>query len=209
MSFMARYYDRMLAASEEACLRDWRRELLANAKGLTVEVGAGSGANIAHYPEAVSELILTEPDAQMRQLLLDKREVLAAHHARVEPWTMDNIACEDASVDTVVCTLVCCSVPDMASALAEVQRVLKPGGQLLFIEHVAAENNPSRARWQNIANPVWKRIAGNCHLNRRTEKALMTAGFEFDGDVIRESMRKAMPLVRPCIRGVALKPEAV
>jgi ubiquinone/menaquinone biosynthesis C-methylase UbiE len=142
MSFMAKYYDRMLAASEEACLRDWRRQMLASATGLTIEVGAGSGANIEHYPDTVTELILTEPDAAMRQLLLDKRELLAAHHAHVEPWTMDRIEREDNSVDTVVCTLVCCSVPDMATALIEVKRVLKPGGRLIFIEHVAAENIP-------------------------------------------------------------------
>lgn len=207
MSFMARYYDNMLAASEEACLRNWRKELLSHASGIVLEVGAGSGANLEHYSSTLPKIILSEPDAAMAQLLIKKQAALALPTSSIEAYSMDDIKLPDASVDTVVCTLVCCSVPSMADALAEVKRVLKPGGKFLFIEHVAAQGNPSRARWQNVINPVWRRLAGNCHLNRNTEQAIENAGFVFPDEIQRESMRKAMPLVRPCIRGIALKPE--
>jgi hypothetical protein len=83
---------------------------------------------------------------------------------------------------------------------------LRPGGSLVFLEHVAAANGSSRRRWQNIVNPVWKTFMGNCHLNRETEQAIVTEGFEII-QIDRESMRKALPIVRPTIRGIAKKPD--
>jgi ubiquinone/menaquinone biosynthesis C-methylase UbiE len=99
---------------------------------------------------------------------------------------------------------VCCSVKDVSKSLAEIKRVLKPGGKFVFLEHVAAIPGTRRRTWQNIINPLWRKIAGNCHLNRNTEQAILDAGFSIES-IESESMRKAMGLVRPTVRGVAVK----
>jgi ubiquinone/menaquinone biosynthesis C-methylase UbiE len=104
----------------------------------------------------------------------------------------------------VVSTLVLCSVRDLAASLAEMHRVLAPGGKLLFLEHVAAEPGSSRERWQRRLEPLWTRISGNCHLTRDTARAIDEAGFGIE-HIERESMRKANPLVRATIRGTAVK----
>jgi ubiquinone/menaquinone biosynthesis C-methylase UbiE len=200
---MAKLYDRMMAGTEEACLRDWRRELLSEAKGEVLEIGAGTGANLTHYPSSVTRLCLAEPDPHMRSQLEHK---VAAGPRKVEVVDAgaERLPFPDASFDTVVGTLVLCSVQDPAAAIAELYRVLRPGGQLIFLEHVAAQDNPGRLRWQRRFEPLWKRIAGNCHLTRETGAALRRAGFE----LLREehaSMRKAPPIVRPTIRGLARK----
>jgi ubiquinone/menaquinone biosynthesis C-methylase UbiE len=103
--------------------------------------------------------------------------------------------------------MVLCSVSDSSRALAEIYRVLKAGGRLVFIEHVAADGNPRRLRWQYRLEPIWKRLMGNCHITRRTEQSIRTAGFQIT-DVTRESLRKAVPIARPSIRGVAQRPGA-
>lgn len=200
---MAQVYDQVMAGSEDACLREWRRELLADLHGRVLEVGAGTGASLPCYPNTVTELLLAEPDPHMRARL--------AVRAGERPGCVvlsdaaGALAQPDASVDAVVSSLVLCSVPSPARALAEIFRVLRPGGQLLFIEHVGAHDHPRRLRWQRWAEPVWKRVAGNCHLTRDTHRAILAAGFEIE-QIERDSLRKAMPLVRPSIRGRARKP---
>src|SRR3970282_1533727 len=97
-----------------------------------------------------------------------------------------------ASLDAVVCSLVLCSVPDQQAALKEIQRVLKPGGKLVFLEHVAADGKPKRLKWQRRIEPVWKHLMGNCHLTRRTEAAITAAGFTIEG-IARERIRKVHP----------------
>lgn len=198
---MASVYDRVMAGSESVCLRAWRTELLADLRGQVLEVGAGTGASIPCYPEAVTELILAEPDPHMRRRLqarLDDR-------CRVIGDPIEALTVGDESFDAVVCSLVLCSVESPPAALRELHRVLRPGGQLLFIEHVAAWDNPGRLRWQHRVEPVWKRVAGNCHLTRDTERAIREAGFEIE-QLERDTVRKVMPLVRPSIRGRARKP---
>jgi ubiquinone/menaquinone biosynthesis C-methylase UbiE len=198
---LAAVYDRLTAGSEEACGQAWRAELLAGLAGAVLEIGPGTGHNLAHYPDAVERLVLAEPDRHMRTKLAQR---LAASRRRAEVIDagVDRLPFDDATFDTVVSTLVLCSVPSQANALAEIRRVLRPGGSLVFLEHVAAIDRPERLVWQRRVEPVWKRIAGGCHLTRDTEAAIGAAGFHVER-VQRESMRKAMPVVRPTIRGLA------
>lgn len=204
--WLAPVYDRLMRGSEEACLRDWRRALLRSARGRVLEIGAGTGANLSYYGGEVSELVLTEPHPRMRRRLEDALRGTSLR-ATLSDARADALPFEDARFDTVVSTLVLCSVESLERSLAEIARVLVPGGQLLFLEHVAAEDRPDRLRWQRRVEPVWKHVAGNCHLTRRTEDAITSAGLELV-EITRESIRKAMPIARPSVRGVARKPAA-
>jgi ubiquinone/menaquinone biosynthesis C-methylase UbiE len=205
---MAAAYDRLTRASEDACLRQWRNELLRDLAGDVLEVGAGTGLNIEHYPPAVGRLVLTEPDAHMRSRLLQRVRAQHRNRAEVLDASLERLPLPDGTFDVVVGTLVLCSVPRPDRALAEILRVLKPGGRFAFLEHVAAEDRPGRLKWQRRVEPFWKRLSGNCHLTRRTADAIAAAGFTIL-HMKRESMRKAWSLVRPTIRGVALKPPDV
>lgn len=194
-----------MSATEEACLREWRKELLAPVYGTVMEIGAGTGANLDFYPATIDQLILSEPDKNMRKQLQDRLKNSSISNARVSADSAENIDAADNAFDFITASLVCCSVNCPHTALLEIKRVLKPGGKLIFLEHVAAEVGSKRRRWQNRFNPLWRTIAGNCHLNRDTENAILNAGFEIR-KIQRESLRKAMPLVRPSIRGIAVKP---
>jgi ubiquinone/menaquinone biosynthesis C-methylase UbiE len=204
---MSALYDRFMRQSEQACLERWRGELLHDLSGSVLEVGAGTGATLAHYPAAVSRLVLCEPDPHMRRKLQARAAALAPGRIEVVDCPAQALAFPAGSFDAVVSSLVLCSVPDQNAALADIRRVLKPGGRLVFLEHVAADSNPPRLKWQKRVEPVWKHLMGNCHLTRRTEAAILAAGFRIER-VERESIRKAMPLVRPSIRGVAVKMHA-
>ena len=207
MSFLtAFFYDRLMVKTEEACLKKWRLDLLRQVSGEVLEVGAGTGANIKLYSDNVTRLVLTEPDKHMRKILKDQVGNQHLKNVSVSNGAAEQIEADDASFDYVVSSLVCCSVTDLKACLSEIRRVLRPGGCLVFLEHVAAADGTSRRRWQNIINPVWKTFMGNCHLNRDTEQALVTEGFDII-QIERESMRKAPPVVRPTIRGIAKKPD--
>ena len=196
---MAAVYDRFMRVSEEACLGKWRAELLRDLAGEVLEVGAGTGSTLGLYPKAVTRLVMCEPDPHMRRRLLTKRGTIEVSDAPAEKLPFEND-----SFDAVVCSLVLCSVRDQRSALSEIARVLKPGGKLVFLEHVAADGKPERLKWQGRIEPVWKHLMGNCHLTRRTEAAIAAAGLSIES-IQRESIRKALPIVRPSIRGVARK----
>ena len=203
---MAAIYDRQFTKCEAAGLSEWRRALLEDLTGTVVEIGAGTGLNLAHYPPTVERLVLAEPDRHMRRKLEPK--VAAANHpfpVEVVETGVEDLPFADGEVDAVVSTLVLCSVPDPAAALAEVRRVLKPAGRFVYLEHVAAIENPKRLKWQRRLEPVNKLVAGNCHLTRRTEQAILEAGFE-TVEERRESMHKAPPFIRITVRGEAVKP---
>jgi ubiquinone/menaquinone biosynthesis C-methylase UbiE len=194
-----------MRAVETACLFQWRAELLRDLEGEVLEVGVGTGANLPHYPKTVKRLVLAEPDYHMRRKLQVRCGSSDVPQAEVSEASLPGLPMSDASFDAVVSTLVLCSVADLNAALADIFRVLRPSGRFLFLEHVAADHNSTRLKWQRRVDPVWKWLAGNCHLARPTEQAILAAGFQIER-IRRESMRKAMPLARPSIRGAARKP---
>jgi ubiquinone/menaquinone biosynthesis C-methylase UbiE len=197
-------YDRGFKATEEAGLRQMRHDLLAQARGRVLELGAGTGLNLEHYPEAVEGLTLVEPDPHMTKQLREKlaRSGKTAEISVIEAPGED-LPFPDESFDTVAVTLVLCTVPDPAATLAEINRVLKPDGQLLFLEHVRA-HHPELAKWQDRLERPWRFLGDGCHCNRDTVSAISAAGFVL-GDVESDELPKAPPIVRPLARGSAGK----
>lgn len=194
-------YDRAFEASEEAGLREMRRELLKQARGRVLELGAGTGLNLELYPhEGIDDLILTEPDPHMAKQLRKRMEEVCPGAEMIETGA-ENLPFEDESFDTVVVTLVLCTVPDQEAALAETKRVLKPDGQFLFLEHVRSPDQ-GLAKWQDRLEKPWRFLGDGCHCNRDTESALKAAGFELS-DVEHPELPKAPPIVRPMARGRA------
>ena len=192
----AAMYDRMLRDTEEAGLREHRRALLARARGRVLEIGAGTGLNLDHYGPEVTDLVLTEPAEPMARRL---REKLSGRREVVEVGA-EQLPFEDDSFDTVVSTLVLCTVRDQERAIAEIRRVLKPDGRLLLLEHVRS-SNPKTAKWQDRLHRPWRAFGAGCNCNRDTAAALARGGFELDVQDWR--MPKAPPIVRPIIEGVA------
>lgn len=194
-----------MKATEDACLIDWRKDLLKNVEGKVLELGAGTGASLELYPVSKSlEISLSEPDINMRYQLEEKIRSKQFNHMKVLSCQSESITSADGTFDFVFVSLVCCSLNDVEASLKEIKRVLKPDGKFIFLEHVAAENGSGRRKWQDRLNPIWRKLAGNCHLNRETERYIKAAGFTVH-ELKHESMRKAMPLVRPTIRGIAKK----
>lgn len=194
-------YDRAFEASEEAGLRDMRREVLAGARGRVLELGAGTGQNLELYPhEGLDSLVVTEPDPHMFKQLRERAAKVCAGAELIQAGAED-LPFEDDSFDTVTVTLVLCTVPDQAAALREVRRVLKPGGQMLFLEHVRS-NHPDLAKWQDRLEGPWRFLGDGCHCNRDTEAGIRAAGFEL-GEVKRGELPKAPPIVRPLTQGSA------
>jgi SAM-dependent methyltransferase len=170
----ARVYAR-LSQTMEAGVAEHRTALLAGLTGRVIEVGAGNGLNFAYYPAGVTEIVAVEPEPYLRDL-----GVSAARHAvapvRVVDGVAEDLPAADASFDAGVASLVLCSVRDQARALAELHRVIRPGGQLRFFEHVRAEG-PAHARVQRLADTLWPLLAGGCHTSRDTLGAITAAGF--------------------------------
>jgi ubiquinone/menaquinone biosynthesis C-methylase UbiE len=205
---MARYYERMLAGSEKAGLAEMRASLLREAAGRTLEIGAGTGLNLPRYTSAVTELVLAEPDPHMAKWLRERleRDGTAAAEARVIEAGAEDLPFDDGSFDTVVSTLVLCTVASPEGALAEVRRVLVEDGALLFLEHVRSDQR-RRAWWQDRLDRPWGLVAGGCHPNRPTPDSLAEAGFWIER-IERGRLPRALPWVRPMIRGVARRPAA-
>ncbi len=203
---MANIYDKAMHNAEVRCLQEWRAELLNSTSGTVLEIGAGSGLNLAFYPNTVSELYLLEPDKTMRIKLEEK--ILSDHghnkNIKVIATTAESIPLPDNSCDHIVSTLVLCSVLDIEKVLSEVKRILKPQGKFIFIEHVAANNRLARLKWQHRLEPIWKIIACGCHLTRETEKTIQNAGFKFI-EISHQSIRGVPAIVRPSIKGIAIK----
>jgi len=205
----ARLYDRLLAAAERAGLLDMRRELLSQARGRTLEIGAGTGHNLSLYTSAVTELVLTEPDPHMAKRLRAKlaESPPAPEQVEVREAPAEELPFDDGSFDTVVSTLVLCTVESPERALAEARRVLVEDGSLLFLEHVRSRNRRT-AWWQDRLERPWGFLAGGCHPNRATGDRLAAAGFWLDRlDEVR--IPRAPRIVRRAISGVAKRPSGV
>lgn len=200
----ARFYERMLAASEEAGLARDRTALLSDARGRVLELGAGTGLNLGHYDAtAVTELVLTEPEEPMLRRLAPRA---SSHEPRASTVRAraEELPFANASFDTVVSTLTLCTVEDLPDALAEARRVLAPGGRLLFLEHVRSDD-ARRARLQDRLEPLWRRVARGCHPNRDILAAIQAAGFAVER-VDHGRFPKAPRIVEPQISGSAIRP---
>lgn len=194
-------YDRCFKAAEEAGLRDMRRNVTAGARGRVLEVGAGTGLNLELYPLDVSDLTLVEPDPHMVKQLRQRVADLGSA-AQVVEAPGEALPFEGDSFDTVVVTLVLCTVPNPTATLAEIKRVLKPDGQFLFMEHVRSPE-PGLAKWQDRLEKPWRFLGDGCHCNRDTEANLEAAGFELS-DVEHPELPKAPPIVKPMAKGRAV-----
>ena len=195
-------YDPFLWAPELAGMRAHRRELLGRARGRTVEIGGGTGLNLSHYPDGLEELVVTEPDPAMRSKL-EKKLKRTGGPARLVDAPAECLPFADRSVDTVVSTLVLCTVGAPDLALREITRVLADDGQLLFVEHVRSES-PTLARWQDRLAGPWRGFARGCRCNRATAELMAACGLEVDE--VRAAAWHAMPpIVRPLIIGRATK----
>jgi SAM-dependent methyltransferase len=198
-------YDPFLWVGERAGLRAQREELLSRARGRTVEIGAGTGLNLPHYPDDLDELVLVEPDGAMR-VRLEKRLGRSCRQARVVDAPAERLPFADGSVDTVVSTFVLCTVDAPDLALREIARVLRPDGQLLFIEHVRSES-PTLVYWQDRLAVPWRHFAAGCRCNRATAELIVTCGLELER-VSEASWHAMPPIVRPLIAGRACPAKA-
>ncbi|WP_405801006.1 class I SAM-dependent methyltransferase [Streptomyces sp. NBC_01506] len=205
----ARYYARMsVAADARGGIAALRAELLAGLSGRVVEIGAGNGLNFAHYPAAVSEVVAVEPERGLRRLAVGAA-MRAKVSVDVRPGTAEALPVENEGFDAAVASLVLCTVRDVPRALAEVRRVLRPGGELRFFEHGLAAERGLATVQKALQRTVWPMLFGGCHPARDPLAAIRDAGFE-SGPY--RSLRVPDPGPRtptsPCVLGVAYRPRA-
>ena len=199
---VAGVYDLVTAGMERQFFSGHRRRLLEAAGGRVLDVGAGTGANLPHYPwNQVSELVLLDPSPGMLERARRKATALGVA-VQLRRGRAEQLPFEDESFDTIVFTLSLCTNPDPAGALREARRVLRPDGRLLVLEHVRARD-PGLATWQDRLTPLWKTIQGGCHPNRDTRATIEAAGFEFAS--VEEFLEKRLPvpIVQPELIGTA------
>ena len=173
----ARFFDRLSRVMEKEVGR-WREQLLSGLSGRVLELGAGNGINFGHYPPTVEEVVALEPEPYLRAKA-ERAAPTAPVAVTVRAGSADALGLPDASVDAAVTSLVLCSVPDQMTALSELHRVIRPGGELRFLEHVRASSS-GKARLQHGVDRsgIWPLIGGGCHCSRDTVAAIRAAGFE-------------------------------
>jgi ubiquinone/menaquinone biosynthesis C-methylase UbiE len=196
----AAMYDGMMARTEKDCLSAHRQALLANASGDVLEIGGGTGANLGFYGNGVRTVTITEPEKPMVRRL-EKKLQESKPDAKFMQAPAEDLPFNDDSFDVAVSTLVLCTVDDQPRALRELRRVLRPGGKLLFIEHVRSDD-AKVARWQDRMLPIHVRIGHGCRCNRKTLDSIREAGFEVT-EVSQDTLTHVPPWVRPLIVGEA------
>lgn len=194
-------YDLFNGPAERAGLREQRHDLLTQATGATIEIGAGTGLNLPHYPPAVTRLALIEPDPHMSRRLR-RRAARSGRDAEIGSATADRLPFPDASFDTAVVTFTLCSVPDEQVALREITRVLAPGGRLLFLEHVRSDD-PHIAAKQDKAPFPYPLIG--CHPNRDTLREIRASPLAVES-IRAGELPKTPEIERPMIMGTARRP---
>ncbi|WP_344906157.1 class I SAM-dependent methyltransferase [Actinomadura meridiana] len=199
----ARLYPRLDAGCAKAGGDAHRAELLAGASGRVLEVGAGYGANFAHYPPEVTGVVAVEPEPRLRARA-GFSAAAASVPVTVRPGLAEHLDEDDASFDVAVASLVLCSVRDPVRALAELRRVLKPGGELRYYEHVRGRT-PGKVRFQRYADLLWPFLAAGCHVSRPTDEWIAGSGF-----TVRDERRFEFPSGRanpasPHVIGVAIR----
>jgi len=200
----ARIYPRMDAMMAKAGVPEHREELLAGATGRALEVGAGHGANFGHYPKSVTEVVAVEPEPRLRGLAV-QAAVAAPVPVAVRAGSAEDLDLDDASFDVAVASLVLCSVRNPVRALAELRRVLRPGGELRFYEHVRSAS-PKFVRFQRYADVVWPFMAGGCHCSRPTHEWIAQSGFTITGIRRFDFPEAGMPNpAQPHVLGRALR----
>jgi len=175
---MGFYQDRIVPHLVNLAMRNrqlapYRERILSQADGRVLEIGVGSGVNLPLYTDRASEVLGLEPHPRLLKMASAKAAPIAS---KLFEGSAESIPLDASTVDTIVVTWTLCTIPDVTKALAEMRRVLKPGGQLLFVEHGLSPDERIR-KWQDWLTPVWKRIAGGCHLNRPVRKLIEDAGF--------------------------------
>lgn len=193
--WFAAAYDPIMRWGERRLLGRLRRLVVGEATGRVLEIGTGTGANFPYY-QAAEQIVATDPDPFMLRRARKRAEELGLD-VEFHQCPAEKLPFADFSFDTVVATLVLCTVRDQARSLEELRRVLKAGGTFRFIEHVRAERAPV-ARVQDVLTPAWRRLGAGCHLNRRTVENIQTAGFE-----IVQMRQHGTPLGIPFVAGVA------
>jgi ubiquinone/menaquinone biosynthesis C-methylase UbiE len=187
-------------------LAQHRRSLLAGLSGHVLELGAGNGLNFSHYPVEVTRVLAVEPEPHLRALAI-RAAAQVPVPVEVVDGVADRLPADESSVDAAVTSLVLCSVPDQASALAEIRRVLRPGGQLRFLEHVRARSAALGCTQRLLDATIWPGMAGGCHTHRDTAAAIRQAGFTIErlNPLRFPDLRLSTP-TSPHILGVASLP---
>ena len=204
--WFAALFDRMMAPAERSFMKEARQHAAGGAKGRVLEIGCGTGANFPYYSDAATDIVATEPDPYMLERAKTK-STAATRPLSIRQAAAEDLPFEDASFDTVVDTINMCTIGDLAKGLAEMRRVLRPGGELRFYEHVRAEH-PLGAMAQDVVTPIWRWFGADCHPNRDVARSIREAGF----DIVRlERSRPVPPLPPMCfsrhhILGVAVRP---
>lgn len=200
----ARLYDWLTRAGEVTTVGRWRTEALRTATGRLLVVGLGPGHDLAHLPPAVTEVVAVEPAASMRRIAKRRASQVPV---RLIAGVGEHLPLPDASVDTALLALVLCSVDDPAAVLAEVARVLRPGGAVCVFEHVRARDGSRFGRVQDRLARPWSRIAGGCEPHRRSRQAFEAAGYDTSALADRTLVLN-VPLLAPTLIGVARPPVA-
>ena len=195
-------YDPFLWLAELRGMSELRRDIVARAHGRVLELGAGTGLNRRHYRADLDELVLTEPEPGMAKRLERRAARTAPVHTRVLRVPAEHLPFADGSFDAVVATLVFCTVADPPAALREARRVVRDGGQLLFIEHVRAPAGSRLERWQQRLHSPWRAFAYGCRCDQDTMSLIERAGFAF-ADRRPERWRAMPAIVQPLICGQA------